>query len=603
VNAPARSPAWHVVLQVVAIGLALGFAAGFLVAAVRALGYGRPWALLPSLWVSASAPIVVLAPLAIAGWLAIFRMLSRRMPSETARSRFATLVVGALPALFFARLVNRERLPRFLEPTSLIANALLLLAFLAAALLLARVLLGWERRALARGPSAPSVFGALAMLALGGLFAVRALHGPSGPHVFVLLVDVLRADHLGCYGYERATSPNIDRFARDAVLFEQAISASTFTKTSVASLFTGLAPYNHGVYAGDLRDTKDRITSDVLSRDLTVLAEEMRSNGYVTLGLVRNGQLRPHMGFGQGFDVYDDEPGWIARMAGSFRAERGRWPRSEPLFAYLHFLDLHAPYLPVPPYDRMFGRHSDTYDGIELESAWGWYVQQVNSGKIVPSDVDMEQLRSLYDGQLVFVDAWIGRILDDLKADHLYDSSLIVLTGDHGEAFWEHGFIHHSNAPYEELLHVPLLIKLPGSENGGSRVETPVGLIDLLPTLLDLIGARSTAPRDGTSFRDRLEAPGAEPPPPATYVSEYKATAAIRKGRWKLVYSLRRPIELFDLEEDPGERTDLYGKEPGIARELEERLRSLFEARRRRAAAERVVVDPETLRQLEALGY
>ncbi len=588
----------------------VAFAASFVVAAVLAPDYERAWALLPALWISVFPKSVIPALLAVGGWAVIFRAALPWMPSEARRSWLATLAVGALPALGLVRLVNRERLPGFWEAPSVIGNVGLLCAMLVAGLLLSRALLLWHHRAFARSSSARltwSTWGAWAALALlvpAGLFVARSVQEPAGPHVFILLIDVLGAGHLGCYGYERATSPHIDRFAQDAVLFEQTTSSSTFTKTSVASLFSGLAPHHHGVYVGNLRDSADRVTSDVLSRDLTVLAEEMRRCGFLTLGLVHNEQLRPYMGFDQGFDLYDNEPGWMPGMATEFRAQRARWPRSERLFAYVHFLDLHGPYCPIPPYDTMFGRYSDAFDEIDQHSTWQKYVHQVRSKEIEPTQADLEQLRSLHDGLLVFVDEWIGRILDDLKADGLYDQSLIVLTGDHGDAFGQHGFINHANTPYEEIVRVPLLIKLPGSRNGGSRVKTPVGLVDVLPTLLDFVGQVSTAPRDGQSFLPWLEDPAAAPPlSPRTYVSEYGLTASLREGDWKLVYDPRRPLELYDLGADPKELLNVYAEEPEIARRLEERLEAVFAARRQLREGERVVVDPETLRELEALGY
>ncbi len=585
------------------VGLAIAFAASFLVAGIRAPDYQRAWALFPLLGMAAFPRAALLGPLAVGAWLAIFRALASWLASETKRSWIATLSVGLLPAAGLGWLVNRELLPGFWEPTSLIANAVLSLAFLAVGLLLARALVAWHRRTLAADAAPLLDLGAIIVVMLAGLFLYKSIRKPSGPHVFVLLIDVLRADHLSCYGYERATSPHIDRFAEDAILFEQAISSSTFTKTSVSSLFTGLAPHHHGVYVGNLRDSADRITSDVLSRDLTVMAEEMKRCGFVTLGIVHNGQLRPYMGFDQGFDLYDNDPGRMPWMVTRFRSERGRWPRSQRLFSYLHFLDLHGPYCPIPPYDKMFGRYSDSFDSIDLHETWQRYVADVKLKRIMPTEADIEQLRSLYDGQLVFVDEWIGRVLDGLKADGLYDESLIVLTGDHGDAFWEHGFINHSNMPYEELVHVPLVIKLPGSRNGGTRVKTPVGLVDILPTLLDLAGETGTGLHDGASLLGMLENPTGEHPPRGVHVSEFEASAAIREGNWKLLFRPHRPLELYDLERDPQEQTNLYEEEPEIARRLEQRLEAVLEARHQVSGRERVVVDPETVRELEALGY
>ncbi len=595
-----RPAAWRLVLHILGAGLAVGVVASFFVAGIRACDYQRAWALLPTLWVSAFPAAAPLGVVAVGAWLAIFRALARWFPGETKRARISTLAVGLLPALGLGRLVNRELLPGFWELTSLSANALLSLAFLAVGWLLSGALVAWHRRSLVRDAEPLFDLGAIVVVVLAGLFLVRSSQEPSGPHIFVLLIDVLRADHLSCYGYERATSPHIDRFAEDAILFERAISASTFTKTSVASLFTGLAPHHHGVYVGNRRDTAEHVTSDVLGHEETTLAEQMKRSGFLTIAFVMNGQLRPYMGFDQGFDLYDNHPGPIPAIAARFRQQYGRLARLEQLFAYLHFLDLHAPYRPIPPYDTLFGRYSDTYADFD-ETRWGEYLGDVKTAVTVPTEADIEQLRALYDGQLAYVDEWIGSILDALKADRLYNQSLIILTADHGDGFWEHGFIHHSTTPYEELIHVPLLIKLPGSRNGGSRVKTPVGLVDFLPTLVDFVGGTTPERSDGTSLLDMLEDP-AKSSAPRTFVSEYQKIVAVLEGRWKLIQDPRRSLQLYDLETDPGERVNRFEEEPVVARRLGKCLAAVLDARAMNPTRP-VVVDPETIRELEALGY
>ena len=459
---------------------------------------------------------------------------------------------------------------------------------------------------------------------------------PDRPNVIVLLIDALRADHLGCYGYGRPTSPAIDALARDGVLFRQTVPASTFTKSSIASLFTGRYPYQHGVYWGSSRENPDKVTSDLLSPRETTLAEVFRGAGYLTTAWVQNSHLRGFMGFGQGFVDYHDQQGDADRINRRFGGWLAGPGRRYPFFSYVHYIDLHDPYRPPPPYDTMFGRYADVYAGVDF-AEWGAFLAAVRRGDRKLSPAEVAQLAAYYDGEIRSMDDHVGRILGRLKALALYDRSLIVLTADHGDGFYEHGFISHSTTPYEELVHVPLILKLPGGRFAGRVVEPQVRLVDLFPTLLELAGIRKPARVDddgapggsggeggaggelapahhlaGCSLVPLIQAGDAPVERPARcamavieIAEEGEAPGvAVRTERWKYIHHEKHEDELYDLALDPGEHHNLLltGPPGDQAAELR-RLALAVVAGRSEQGAEKIELDEKVIRELKALGY
>jgi arylsulfatase A-like enzyme len=468
------------------------------------------------------------------------------------------------------------------------------------------------RRALDR-PARPAIGWVLAavgpwlLLEAGLLLWSHGGSAKSRPDVLVLLVDALRADHVGAYGYARATTPAIDALARDAVVFEQAVAQSTFTKSSIASLFTGLNPYRHGVYWGSQRETPTRVTSDVLAPRLTTLAEALRDRGYLTAAWVQNSHLRGFMGFAQGFAAYFDQQGPAERIGDRVERFLGFAGRRESFFVYAHFIDLHDPYRPPAPYDAMFGEPGrDVYAGIDL-AEWGAYLAEVREGKRTPDAAQIERLQALYDGQLRRVDDRIGRIVERLKALGIYDSTVIVVTADHGDGFLEHGFISHSTTPYEELVRVPLVIKLAAGRGAGLRIGAQVRLVDVMPTLLEVAGVDEDLALDGCSLLPLLRREPARGADCGLAVSEIAEsgdtpTVALRTERSKFIRRPGKPDELYDLAADPRETRNLGGH--GLPEEaVMARLADSIAERRKLAQSEQVTLDPQLIRELKALGY
>jgi arylsulfatase len=539
---------------------------------------------------------------ALVFWGAIVLALSAPLASDGRWPRPVLIALALVGIPVFAKValwVNVHWLPGFRDPKSLPWNAVMTLGFVA--LVLGLVPLVGSRWSAAGRSGGWSVLWVPWVLAAGALSApalVRATERDLRPPVFLVVIDALRADHLGCYGYGRPTSPNLDRLCRDGVRFTQAISPGTFTKTSIASLVTGLDANEHGVYTGNKEDTAGRITSDVLPNELETLAEVLLRGRYRTVAWIQQAQLKSFHGFAQGYMEYHENQGSAGRISRRALQWIGERENGGPFFAHLHVLDLHDPYRPKPPYDRLYGSYSDVYRGIDFNE-WGKYRKEICEGRRPLSDADVEQLRAFYDGQIRYIDDELGKFFDELRRDGLYDRSLIVVTADHGDGFMEHGFISHSTVPYEELVRVPLLMKLPGQRHAGQSVDEQVRLIDVMPTILDV--ARLESPRvSGRSLLPELDGRAREPA--AAAVIEFEHGVALRESAWKYIRLLDGPGELYHLAVDPGERHNVAREAVGQVARFETRAAEIL-ARRRSLVDRRVPLDSATIEGLKALGY
>jgi len=429
-----------------------------------------------------------------------------------------------------------------------------------------------------------------------------ACSAPEPDNLLVIVVDTLRRDHLGTYGYDRNTSPAIDALAADAVHFERAYATAPWTRPSVASMLTGLYPSAHGAMA----------LNNLLAPSLHTLAETLAVNGYRTGAVVSHVVLSRQFGFDQGFEVYDEEeaqghdhlstPGVTSRAI--------EWIDSLPLddrpfFLLVHYFDPHYQYrhhpdigFASPPVGRLDGTES-----IEELRAFG--------ASLTVDEVGL--LLDLYDEEIRFTDQGIGQLLDHLRARGLYDRTLIVLTADHGEEFLERGWLGHTRTLHDELIAVPLLIRHGRLSRNGSSVPGPVSLVSLVPTVLELLGIPPAGMRlEGPALAGAVR--GTDAPPRTVVFSEVDfrgrpekraAQRAAIAGRYKLVRDrLERRDRLFDLVEDPGERNEVGAQEPLRLERLQERL-TRWSARidPDAAAPPARPLTPEEREQLRALGY
>jgi arylsulfatase A-like enzyme len=389
-------------------------------------------------------------------------------------------------------------------------------------------------------------------------------------NVLILTLDTTRADRLGAYGFAAANTPNIDRVAREGVLFEQAESAAPLTLPAHTSLFTGRFPFQHGV----------RDNGAVLDPGELTLAQVLQTRGFRTAAFPASYVLDARWGLTRGFDLYDGtfgyrgdgSPGHGMRRSADQIVDRAlAWldtASDARFFGWLHFYDAHTPY--DPPQGQAY-------------TATG------------------------YQGEIAFIDSQIGRVLAFLDARHLRDHTLVVLVGDHGESLGEHGERTHGLFVYEAVTRVPLIISAPSSRMRGRRVTDVVRSVDVMPTVLDLLGIRVPSSVAGMTLAPRMI--GATREAEVDTYSEtmypryhfgWSGLRALRAGRFKLI-DAPRP-ELYDLATDPGEEHNLYQLRPALAAALVRRLRAREPNGTGRTPGGHAI-DPDTAARLAALGY
>jgi len=316
-----------------------------------------------------------------------------------------------------------------------------------------------------------------------GEASAEASGADSRPSILLIVVDALRPDHLGAYGYPRPTSPALDALAARSIRFERAYSVSSWTKPSIPSLFTSLYPAQHNVYEGNAHAKGGKLESDLLSGEARTLAEALAECGYSTGGFVHNAHLRAEFGLAQGFEVYEERSARAPELAGRLSdwMRESRNSSGVPVFAYLHLLDVHWPYEPPEEAARVLGAEGEERaDDRGLRDA-------VNRGYLELTTEEIEGLVRRYDAEIRGADEAIGRLLHELESSGI-DDLVIAVTSDHGEAFLEHGYLGHGRDLYEESVRVPLILRLPGERAAGSVVDEPVSTLDIMPTLLDVAG-------------------------------------------------------------------------------------------------------------------
>ena len=309
------------------------------------------------------------------------------------------------------------------------------------------------------------------------------------PNVFVYLIDTLRADHLSCYGYPRKTSPCIDKFSEEALVFRYCFATASWTKPTVASILTGLYPNKH-----QAERAVDRLSGDVLT-----FSEIFKAQGYTTVFISTNEHITDVFNFDQGNDFYIFERYWLdsSRVLNEkfFQLINDNPDLMEkPIFGYFHTFDPHEPYTPVDAF-RKFGEFDEAKE--ELCFSANLSVKEKKGGL---DQADIDYIKSLYDCEILQNDHYFGKFLEFLKDKDLYENSIIILVADHGEQFKEHGGLLHGSSIYNEEIHIPLIVKFPHGENGGSSTRRFVSQVDIFPTVMDYLGIDTPQRTDGMSF-------------------------------------------------------------------------------------------------------
>jgi len=373
--------------------------------------------------------------------------------------------------------------------------------------------------------------------------APRPYSAPDLPNLVIVSIDTLRADRLSSYGNPRPTSPRIDRLADEGVMFENAFSHSPKTAASHMTLMTGLYPEAHRVRN---RLTGGEMWLGRLSSDIPTLAEILAAAGYKTHGRNGGGNMHGEIGFARGFESYSQprEAGANGVFHSAIRQLRALSTEPEPFFLFVHTYQVHSPYLPPERYRDLFV--DPTYDGgittrlPQLTGGAGAQFGNIHrafwSRVDRDSDADRQHLLDLYDACIRFTDDKIGLLLDKIEAFGLAETTLVVVLSDHGEEFGEHDGFEH-NALWDEILRVPLVIRVPQSIRPGwqaKRIAASVGLIDVLPTLLEIMGVPVPGHLPGPSLIPLVET--AAPGRPWLF-AQYRlhGDIALRSGTWKLL--------------------------------------------------------------------
>ncbi|MEE8278834.1 MAG: sulfatase [Thermoanaerobaculia bacterium] len=417
----------------------------------------------------------------------------------------------------------------------------------------------------------------------------------------LVVVDTLRADHLGLYGYRRPTSPELDRWAQKGAVFENAYATSPWTLASFGSLYTGRLPERH---RAGFKFGRRRFSS--LDPAVPTLAELFAAEGHTTASIITNVYLGPTFGLDRGFETFVDlagdatEPPQTADVvvdrALAWLAERRP---DEPFLLSIHLLDPHLPY-GAPPPER--GRFTRGYAGA-LQLPFD-RLGQVRSGKLRLTEADREFLAGAYDEEIAFVDRQLGRLFVGLDEAGLFERGLVFFTSDHGEEFLEHGGFEHGHAMFQEVLRIPMIVWGAGIDAG--RLASPVSLIDILPTLAEAAGFHVPAGVEGTSLWGAL-ARGEDLPPGRWVAAQWTLQGPQRQAlvAWplKAVLNLRTGrARLFHLVDDPAERRDLAATDRDRLQELLRDLRRILPDRRPSEGAV-ATLDERTEAQLRALGY
>jgi arylsulfatase A-like enzyme len=448
-----------------------------------------------------------------------------------------------------------------------------------------------------------------AFVAAFGVFACsgEAERSSRPLNLILIVVDTLRADHLGYHGYSQATSPRLDSLAEDSVVFLRHTGHASRTGPSVATLFTGLHSRSHGV----VNPLSHFDAKGTLDASRLTLAEILSEEGYRCAGFTANLNVSERFGFSQGFEFYQFL-GWkkaelLNRAALSWIEEWAAEAEPRPPFClYLHYVDPHSPYEAPAPFVKKFA--SPDYRGRITGSHR--QLDEVVAGRLETDAADLLQLRALYDAEIRYLDSQLGVLLVTLEAKELLDESMIVFVADHGEELLDHDSVLHGYTLYEEQLRIPLMIRHP--DLPARRVSRLSRQVDVLPTVLELLGIPIPETLQGESLVAAMtgeESPDTVSEMPVFAEASLRAVKTVAldsytRGDWKLIET-RVPEprrQLFNLRDDPQERHDRLASEPEVAERMSAELRR-FRDELPLGHSEAVPLSEAEIRELRSLGY
>jgi arylsulfatase A-like enzyme len=412
----------------------------------------------------------------------------------------------------------------------------------------------------------------------------------------MLVIDCLRADHVSANGYHRKTTPTLDSIAAEGLSFTQAISQSSWTRPSMPTLLTGLYPSEHGILELK-RNEAGAVIGPIMAPDVDTLAERLASAGYESLLFGEQYQLSRRFGLAQGFKHYQNNIGGAERINRRFLKwiDENRPPR---FFSILHYFDIHWPYCPPPSSRGVFDRGGGEIDFCKQSRKLRVAIRR---GEVELSDADRETMIALYDEELLTLDRTLAKLLDDLRERGLWDNTLVIVTSDHGEEFFEHGSIGHKNSLYEELIRVPVILRPPldWQIERGRLSSALVESRDVVATIEDAAGL--TTPTSARSLIPWLEQTTTDER--SFVVSESSAYLAARTATMKLILSRLDGSEvLYDLEADPFETINIAEDRPDEVRRLKTHL-ARWRSGLEKTAPLFETLDDKTTEGLRAIGY
>ncbi len=544
--------------------------------------------------------------------LSILRFLLRFTSLDMKRADF--FVWGLMPWLSVFTVggyrINKFYLPGFFELKSIVGNSLWIIV----CALLGWIILKASQKKFDCG-SITSRIKTWFVLALVIVVLLNAasysyfkLNNPTRLNLILVSIDTLRADHLSCYGYKRDTSPNIDRLAKDGVLFKNAIAQSSWTLPSHMSILTGLYSSSHGVITDKIKLSDEHIT----------IAEVLRNAGYETAAFTDGGYLGKRYNY-QGFEMFNSEGKKGARNGAETTYTKAvGWLRvnsSRSFFLFLHTYEVHAPFDPPPEFDIYSDRN---YAGVvEVSGKNNGYYKEIQPRM---DREDYLHVIDKYDGEIYYTDYYIGELFRELKALGLYDKTVIVITSDHGEHFLDHpdadvSYIgHFEHQLYDEIVKVPLIIKAPGFPQD-KIVDAQVETIDIMPTSIELLGVPIPKGMDGKSLVESVNKSSEDKG--FAFSEKFSSKAddeeyrMIRSKDWKLLLgsvssSGHSEIELYNIASDPREQNNIFSERAEIGKSMFAELETWIDAQKKKSAlssVDKIELDEKLKEQLKALGY
>jgi len=435
--------------------------------------------------------------------------------------------------------------------------------------------------------------------------------------VLLVSIDTLRADHLGSHGYGRDTTPNLDALARQGVRFSRAFTTASWTLPAHMSIMTSRYPHQHGVQRKKQR----------LDAAIPTVAELFRDSGYATGAFVSWFFVGKRYGFDRGFESFEELLPERESLDGARRGEQVvdaalSWLAARdshrPFFLFVHLFDPHLHYDPPEPYAKLFGGDSSMPDAGRYERLRPYIEGLQREPRRIPAAL-LEQAVALYDGEVRYADDQLGRLLAALESRGQADRTVVLVTSDHGEELDDHGSMEgHQWTLYDEVLHVPLVLRAPDGPRGRT-VNALVEILDIAPTLLAFAGIEPPGGFRGRSLVPWLAAPEPEPEPRLVFsqIERFNSRSAVRGDRYKLIHTRARGrnaagasnqerFELYDLRSDPGEHENLYAARPEVVASLRaalERWQQDALAGEGRSSTPAPAFSPEERAQLERLGY